>query len=215
MRIKATSELGKEREAKLKGCKILANLNLPHIRIADYVIVAEQVGINWQQLYISYKNWLLYGSVDRRNKHKTLDAIPLSEAKARFIEKHPNYYADYIKEISSSSKPKTDYRIKKAIKLYVNGASLKEIHKMTGICMQTLYKSMEILEKTGRIGRYRIYTPMKDAPQLRIVLAVKYAKLINKGQSPSESKIFKEMSVSDRLRYRQFYASIKEAINRK
>lgn len=214
MRMKVTTELGKEREAKLKGCKILAKLNLPHIRIADYMIVAEQVGIKWQQLCHAYKNWLLYGSVDRRNKHNNLDAIPLPESHIRFMANHPNYY-EYRKEIFSSTKQTTDYRVKKAIKLYINGASVREVHRLTGISMNILYRSMERLEKTGRIGRYRIYTPMKDAPQLRIVLAVKYAKLTNKGKSSSESKIFKEMSVSDRLRYTQFYATIKEAINRK
>ena len=211
---KATTELGQEREAKLKVCKILAKLNLPHIRIADYIIVAEQVGIKWRQLYYSYKNWLLYNSIDRRNKHNNLDAIQSSESRVRFMENHPDYYA-CRKQIYRSSKPITDYRVKKAIKLYINGLSVKEIHRITGIGIPVLYYAMEKLEKTGKIGRYRIYTPMKDIPQLRIVLAVKYAKIMSKGKSPTKSRIFKEMSVSDRLRYSQFYATIKEAINRK
>ncbi len=212
---KATTVLGKEREAKLKGCKILAKLNLPHIRKADYKIVANQVGINWQQLYNSYKNWILYGLVDLRNKHKQQDAAPVSAGIAKFRNANPRYHADYIKQISKSTAVESDYRIKKAIREYIGGASLKEIYSITGIGVKTLYKSIEKMEKTGRIGRYKIYTPMKDAPQLRVVLAVKYAKLLNSGKSPSESKIFKEMSVVDRLRYVQFYATIKEAINKK
>jgi len=191
--------LREKRQAKVRACKILTNMNLPHLGEREFAIVGEKVGLPTQMIRRTYKNWILYGYVDGTAKDGHLDPI-ISVNTAN-------------PDIRSDTKKITFARLKKALKLYFSGTKIKDIRTQTGIGASTLYSAIKTLQTEGTIFGRKIYNVLTEFNDVDLVRAKMYVLAKNKGRSPKQIAACRKVTAQDRLRYTQVYNTIVSYLN--